>query len=107
MKPASAVQSGASVQTREASRPTLSSEAPVFEQRHQAGQVPEKFDASSSGLSLPTTPSTVCGRIGPVDEHADHRVVDRAELGDRLIRAGQVALDHVRRSPQLLGAATS
>ncbi len=61
MKPASAVQSGASVQAREATRPTLSSEAPVFSSATSPGQVPEKFDASRSGLSLPTTPSTVCG----------------------------------------------
>ena len=42
MKPASAVQSGASVQTREASRPTLSSEAPVFEQGDQPGPRPRE-----------------------------------------------------------------
>ena len=61
MNGASAVQSGASVQTREAARPTLSSEAPVFRRATRPGQVPEKFEARSSGLSLPTTPSTVCG----------------------------------------------
>ena len=61
MKRASAVQSGASVQTREAGRPTLSSDAPVLSRATSPGQVPEKFDARSSGLSLPTTPSTVCG----------------------------------------------
>ncbi len=59
MKRASAVQSGASVQARDAARPTLSSEAPVFKRATRPGQVPEKFDASRSGLSFPTTPSTV------------------------------------------------
>ena len=59
MNVASAAQSVASVQMREAARPTLSSEAPVFRRATSPGQVPEKFDASRSGLSLPTTPSTV------------------------------------------------
>ncbi len=59
MKRVSAVQSGASDQMREAWRPTLSSEAPVLSKATSPGQVPEKFDASKSGLSLPTTPSTV------------------------------------------------
>ena len=59
MKRVSAVQSAASVQIRDAARPTLSSEAPVFKSATSPGQVPEKFEASSSGLSFPTTPSTV------------------------------------------------
>jgi len=57
----SAVQSFAAVQIRDAVRPTLSSEAPVLSKATSPGQVPEKFEAISSGLSLPTTPSTVCG----------------------------------------------
>ena len=61
MNRASAVQSGASVQTRDAERPTLSSDAPVFSRATSPGQVPEKFEARSRGFSLPTTPSTVCG----------------------------------------------
>ena len=61
MNRASAVQSGASVQTREVDLPTLSSEAPVLSKATSPGHVPEKFEAMSSGLSLPTTPSTVCG----------------------------------------------
>ena len=35
--------------------------APVFSRATSPGHVPEKFDASSSGLSVPTTPSLVCG----------------------------------------------
>ena len=61
MNRASAVQSSASVQALEVARPTLSRLAPVFRSATSPGQVPEKFDASRSGLSLPTTPSTVCG----------------------------------------------
>ena len=61
MKRASAVQSAESDQMREAGRPTLSSEAPVLSSATRPGQVPEKFEARRSGLSLPTTPSTVCG----------------------------------------------
>ena len=59
MKTGSSVQSGASVQTRDDARPTDSSDAPVFSSATSPGQVPEKLDARSSGLSLPTTPSTV------------------------------------------------
>ena len=61
MNALSAVQSGASVQMRDAGRPTLSSEAPGIESATSPGHVPEKLEASKSGLSLPTTPSTVCG----------------------------------------------
>ena len=59
MNAASAAQSGASVQMRDVARPTLSSDAPVFRSATRPGQVPEKFEAKSKGLSLPTTPSTV------------------------------------------------
>ncbi len=40
-------------------------------------------------------------RVGPVNEHADHRIVDRPEFADRLVRTGQVSVHHVGRSAQL------
>ena len=83
-------------------RPTLSREAPVFSRPTRPGQVPEKLVASSSGLSLPTTPSHGVRGVGPVDEDADHRVVDRAELGDRLVGPGQEAVDEVGLAAELL-----
>ena len=61
MKASSAVQSAASVQTRENGRPRLSRHAPVLSIPTRPGHWPEKLLASSSGLSFPTTPSVVCG----------------------------------------------
>jgi len=61
MKASSRLQSLASVQMRLARRPTLSRQAAVFSRPTSPGQVPEKLLASSSGESLPTTPSVVCG----------------------------------------------
>ena len=61
MNASSRVQSSASVQTRENGRFTLSRQAPVLSRPTRPGQVPEKLLARSSGLSLPTTPSVVCG----------------------------------------------
>ena len=72
MNVASFVQFGAAVQMRLNRRLRLSRQAPVFSRATRPGQVPEKLLASSSGLSLPTTPSQVCGAVGPVNEDADH-----------------------------------
>ena len=102
MNVASAAQSGASVQMREAARPTLSSEAPVFRRATSPGQVPEKFDASEQRAVFADDAVDGVWRVGPVDEYADQRVVDRAELGDRLVGTGQVAVNEIRRTPQFL-----
>ena len=107
MKRASAVQSAASVQMRDAARPTLSSEAPVFSSATRPGQVPEKVRRQQERVVLADDAVDGVRRVGPVDEHADHRVVDRPELGDRLVGTREVALDQVGRSPQLLAAPPS
>jgi hypothetical protein len=61
MNVASVVQSSASVQAREKGLFRLSRQAPVFSSPTSPGHLPEKLLARSSGLSLPTTPSVVCG----------------------------------------------
>ena len=61
MNASSAVQSSASLHTRENLRPRLSRQAPVLSRPTSPGHCPEKLLASSNGLSLPTTPSVVCG----------------------------------------------
>ena len=48
-------------QSREKRRLSISRQAPVLSRPTRPGQRPEKFEARSSGLSLPTTPSVVCG----------------------------------------------
>ena len=73
---------------REAARPTLSSEAPVFSRATRPGQVPEKFDASKQRVVLADDAVDGVRGVGPVDEHADQRVVDRAQPGDRFDRGG-------------------
>src|ERR1035438_9143148 len=54
-------QSFESVQIREKGRPRLSRDAPVLSSPTSPGHCPEKLLANSSGESLPTTPSVVCG----------------------------------------------
>ena len=62
MNAPSEVQSAALVHARDTPRrPTLSRQAAVLSSPTSPGHWPEKFEASSSGLSLPTTPSVVCG----------------------------------------------
>ena len=61
MNSSSALKSGASVQTREKRRPSISRQAPVLSSPTSPGHCPEKLLASKSGLSLPITPSVVCG----------------------------------------------
>ncbi len=102
MNRASAVQSAASVQTRDAARPTLSSEAPVFKQGDQARPGPREVRGEQERVVLADHAVDGVRGIGPVDEDADHRVVDRPELGDRLVGPGQEPVDHVGRPPQLL-----
>ena len=83
-------------------RPTLSSEAPVFSRATRPGQVPEKLRGQQQRVVLADDAVDGVRGVGPVDEDADHRVVDRAELGDRLVGPGQEALDHVGRPAELL-----
>ena len=85
-------------------RPTDSRHAPVFSSPTRPGHRPLKLLASSSGLSLPTTPSRVCGPYEPVHADADHRIVDGPELLDRLVRLREKPGDAVRRSPESLRA---
>ena len=70
---------------RENVRPRLSRQAPVLSSPTSPGHWPEKLLASSSGLSLPTTPSVGVRPVEPVHADADQRVVDRAELLDGLV----------------------
>jgi hypothetical protein len=61
MNAGSAVQSGASVHTRENGRRSISRHAPVLSSPTRPGHRPEKLLASSSGFSFPATPVVVCG----------------------------------------------
>ena len=87
---------------RDAARPTLSSEAPVLKQGHQPRPGAGEIRRQQERAVLADDAVDGVRRVGPVDEHADQRIVDRAELRDRLIGTGQIALDQIRRSTQFL-----
>ena len=102
MNVASAVQSGASVQMREAVPADAFERGPGVQEGHQARPGAREVRRQQERVVLADDAVDGVRRVGPVDEDADQRVVDRAQLGDRLVRAGQITLDHIRRSAQFL-----
>ena len=74
---------------RENARPTLSSEAPVLSSPTRPGQRPEKLLASEQRVVLADDAVGGVRAVEPVHADADHRIVDRAELLDRLVRLGR------------------
>ena len=87
MKRASAVQSAASDQMREAGRPTLSSEAPGIEQRHQAGPGAREIRREQERIVLADDSIDGVRGIGPVDVEADQGIVDRHRAWRSIRRA--------------------
>ena len=72
------------------------------EQGHQARPCPREIRGQQQRILLADHAVDRVRGVGPVDEHADHGIVDRAELGDGLVGPRQVIVHEIGRSAQLL-----
>ena len=96
------VQSGASVQTRENGRLEALEARAGVEQPDEAGPAPGEVAGEEERVVLADHAVGRVRAVEPVHADADHRIVDGAELLDRLVRLRQEAGDAVGLAPELL-----